>query len=143
MGKRLMSRFAGRLAIATVGLVAVSSLIALRPSRADGPNSDASADTEDTDSEDTPTIDPMSTNATCYVCHIPFVREPISKVHFAAEVTCIKCHGLSADHANDEDIGATRPDITFKRNEIDAACRKCHGTIHGAGVKIDKINFFC
>ena len=71
-------------------------------------------------------IDPLSVNASCYVCHIPFVREEISRVHFAEEITCIKCHGLSADHANDEDIGATKPDIIYARAEIDAACRKCH-----------------
>ena len=31
------------------------------------------------------------------------------------EITCVRCHGISAAHANDEDIGATPPDITFKR----------------------------
>ena len=36
----------------------------------------------------------MSVNATCYVCHLTFVREKISRVHFKEEVTCIKCHGV-------------------------------------------------
>jgi hypothetical protein len=74
------------------------------------------------------TIDPLSVNATCYVCHIPFVREEISKVHFAEEITCIKCHGLSAAHANDEDVGATKPDITYARDQVDKMCRECHET---------------
>ena len=41
-------------------------------------------------------------------------------------MTCIECHGLSAAHANDEDIGATKPDIVYRRDQIDAMCRKCH-----------------
>jgi len=68
----------------------------------------------------------MSVNATCYVCHMTFVREEISKVHFKEKVTCIKCHGLSAGHANDEHVGATKPDKLYKRHQIDAMCAECH-----------------
>ena len=71
-------------------------------------------------------IDPMSVNAACYVCHMTFVGEKISKIHFSKGVTCIKCHGVSAGHANDEDIGATKPDITYTRDQVDRACMKCH-----------------
>ena len=70
--------------------------------------------------------DPLGANAACYVCHITFIKEELSKTHLAAKVGCVKCHGLSAKHANDEDIGATKPDITYKRNQVDAACKKCH-----------------
>ena len=70
--------------------------------------------------------DPLGANAACYVCHITFVKEELSKVHLAAKVGCVKCHGLSAKHANDENIGATKPDITFKHDRVDAACKKCH-----------------
>ena len=73
-------------------------------------------------------IDPMSVNATCYVCHMTFVREEISKVHFKEKVTCVECHGTSAPHANDEHIGATKPDITYRRDQVDAMCEKCHET---------------
>lgn len=76
--------------------------------------------------DDSPEIDPLSVNAACYVCHTTFVREELSKVHLKEKVTCIECHGLSAGHANDEDIGATPPDITFKRKQVDASCGKCH-----------------
>ncbi len=69
---------------------------------------------------------PMGANAGCYVCHIPFVREKLSKIHLQAKVGCIDCHGISAGHANDEDIGATKPDITFKHEQVDAMCLKCH-----------------
>lgn len=71
-------------------------------------------------------IDPMSVNAACYVCHMTFVGEMISKTHFSKGVTCIKCHGVSAGHANDEDIGATKPDVTYSRGQVDRACMKCH-----------------
>ena len=71
-------------------------------------------------------LDPMGPNAACYVCHMTFVFEEIARTHLKEEVTCIKCHGLSAAHANDENIGATKPDITYKREEVDAACQKCH-----------------
>jgi len=71
---------------------------------------------------------PLGANAACYVCHIPFVKEELSKIHLRAEVACIDCHGLSAGHANDEEIGATPPDVTFKRSAINGFCRKCHKT---------------
>jgi len=83
-----------------------------------------------------PEVDPLGPNAACYVCHMTFVKEPLSKVHAKAKVSCIQCHGLSAPHANDEDIGATKPDITFKRDAVDAACRKCHETHDVAPAKV-------
>jgi len=71
-------------------------------------------------------IDPMGPNAACYVCHQTFIFEPMSVVHKAEKVTCIKCHGLSAAHANDEHIGATPPDVRYPREKVDAACAECH-----------------
>ncbi len=76
--------------------------------------------------EETPQIDPMSVNATCYVCHMTFVHEKISSQHFEEKITCVKCHGLSAKHANDENIGATKPDIIYARKDVDKMCEKCH-----------------
>ncbi|MBM3499870.1 MAG: hypothetical protein FJX74_14510 [Armatimonadetes bacterium] len=71
-------------------------------------------------------VDPLGPNAACYVCHMTFVREELSKTHLAKRVTCVKCHGLSASHANDEDIGATPPDRPYAREQVNAMCRKCH-----------------
>jgi len=71
-------------------------------------------------------IDPMGPNAACYVCHQTFIFEPMSAVHKAEKVTCIKCHGLSAAHANDEHVGATPPDVRYPREKVDAACAECH-----------------
>jgi hypothetical protein len=78
------------------------------------------------DADDGQRMDPLGPNAACYVCHIPFVREELSRVHLKAEVACIECHGRSANHANDENIGATPPDVVYGRDQIDASCAKCH-----------------
>jgi len=72
-------------------------------------------------------VDALGANAACYVCHMGFVKEQISKVHLSKDIGCIDCHGLSAPHANDENIGATPPDIVFERHEVDTMCLKCHG----------------
>ncbi len=69
---------------------------------------------------------PLGANAACYVCHMTFVKEELSKTHLRAEITCVRCHGPSAGHANDEDIGATPPDISFKRGQVNAMCLNCH-----------------
>ena len=68
----------------------------------------------------------LGPNAGCYVCHTTFLREPLSRTHLKAKVGCVRCHGVSADHANDEDIGATKPDIRFRRVQVNGHCRTCH-----------------
>ena len=88
--------------------------------------SDAGKAAPSTKAEPAEEVDPLGANAACYVCHMTFVKEDLSKSHLAAKVGCVKCHGLSAKHANDENIGATKPDITFKHDRVDAACKKCH-----------------
>ena len=69
---------------------------------------------------------PMGANAACYVCHMTFVNEELTKTHLRAKVPCTQCHGLSAGHANDEDIGATPPDIIIERDQVEIMCLKCH-----------------
>lgn len=101
-----------RVTAIAVGLVLLAVPCAVRFTRADPPAE--------------PMIDPMGPNSACYVCHMTFIREPISKVHLAAKVACVKCHGLSDKHANDENIGATKPDRVYKRHQIDQACAACH-----------------
>ncbi len=88
----------------------------------------ALADSDAADSDAAEETNPMGANAACYMCHIPFVAEELSKVHLKAKVACIECHGLSAPHANDEDIGATKPDIVFRRDQVSAMCYRCHET---------------
>jgi hypothetical protein len=79
---------------------------------------------------------PMGPNAACYVCHMTYVKEPLSRTHLKHKVYCIDCHGPSIGHANDEDIGATKPDIYFKRDKVNASCRECHGKHDAAPEKV-------
>jgi hypothetical protein len=71
-------------------------------------------------------VDVLGANAACCVCHMTFVAEDLVKTHLKEKVGCIDCHGLSAKHANDENIGATKPDVVFKRPQVDGNCVKCH-----------------
>jgi len=107
-------------------LAIVAGLLLVTLYRTGLPGSLALADKGSAAPSRTPASDPMGPNAACYVCHMTFVREELSKTHLRAKITCIKCHGLSAKHANDENIGATKPDVTFARADVNAACRKCH-----------------
>ncbi len=81
---------------------------------------------------------PLGPNAACYVCHMTYVKEPMSRLHLKNKVFCIDCHGPSIAHANDEDIGATKPDKYFKRGQVNASCRKCHETHDAAPEKVVK-----
>ena len=69
---------------------------------------------------------PLNPNAGCCVCHIPFIKEPLSTTHLEAKVTCVRCHGASIGHANDEHIGATPPDVKFAPGQVNPFCRACH-----------------
>jgi hypothetical protein len=72
--------------------------------------------------------DRLPPNAACYICHMPLMKDTITKTHAKAGITCTRCHGLSAAHANDEKIGATPPDRKFRNGEGIAFCRTCHKT---------------
>lgn len=74
---------------------------------------------------------PLGANAACLVCHMTFLEDSLSKVHLRNGMSCASCHGVSAPHANDEEIGRTPPDRSFKRTEVDPFCKKCH-TLHRA-----------
>ena len=73
-------------------------------------------------------LDPLGPNAGCYVCHMTFVGEELAKTHLKADTGCVDCHGTSAAHANDENIGATPPDVIIKGQKINPFCRQCHQT---------------
>ncbi|MBI5832427.1 MAG: hypothetical protein HZB16_08990 [Armatimonadetes bacterium] len=64
-------------------------------------------------------------NTLCLTCHINFETEDIVAKHLAAKLTCAHCHGLSYDHANDEE-SAAKPDVLFGRTEVSPFCGKCH-----------------
>ncbi len=68
----------------------------------------------------------VAPNDMCHVCHIPYAEEPLAVVHDKAKIWCIECHGLSAEHMQDENIGATPADIAYKKHQVDPMCSKCH-----------------
>ncbi len=69
----------------------------------------------------------VADNSPCFVCHLNYKGEPLARRHAGANVGCVKCHGESSAHRNDED-NVTPPEIMYPLDRIDRACRKCHTT---------------
>ena len=76
---------------------------------------------------------PRADNSACFVCHSNFQDELIVTAHAKENIGCIKCHGSSVAHRNDED-NVTAPDKMFASVRIDKACRQCHED-HNASVR--------
>lgn len=64
-------------------------------------------------------------NSACYVCHANYEKESLAEVHRKANVGCVKCHGPSLAHRNDED-NVVPPDVMYWPERIDASCAECH-----------------
>ncbi len=65
-------------------------------------------------------------NEACYVCHGNYREEPMAVSHAKQDVSCMKCHGPSLEHRNDED-NITPPDKMYALTKIDAGCQAdCH-----------------
>ena len=81
------------------------------------------------------TAKPKADNFACYVCHANYEDEPMVVSHAKEDVGCVKCHGESIAHRNDED-NVTPPDIMYPQEAIDKACAECHDTHDAPAVKI-------
>ena len=114
-----------RARLAWIALVAIALCLAALAQDAPPPAPEPATPAEE---EEGDVLDPMGPNGACYVCHMTFLREDLAKTHLKAKVTCIQCHGLSAGHANDENIGATKPDRVYERDQVSDSCRECHAT---------------
>jgi formate-dependent nitrite reductase cytochrome c552 subunit len=68
---------------------------------------------------------PVADNQACHVCHTNYEEEPMAVSHAKQNVGCVKCHGQSLEHRNDED-NITPPEIIYPTRKIDANCRQCH-----------------
>lgn len=64
-------------------------------------------------------------NELCIICHLYFDDEPIATDHLNAGLTCMHCHGRSADHHHDETM-MTSPDVLYGRTEVTGLCQQCH-----------------
>jgi hypothetical protein len=80
------------------------------------------------------TEDRSAINRACFVCHENFSEEPLVVLHAKEKIGCVKCHGESHAHRDDED-NITPPDVLYPLEKIDAACQSnCHET-HDAPAK--------
>lgn len=70
---------------------------------------------------------PKADNSACYVCHTNYDGEELVHQHAIANVGCVKCHGESIAHRNDEN-NITPPDTMYPADAIDTGCVKCHET---------------
>lgn len=61
----------------------------------------------------------------CYECHIDFRAEELVVDHEKHGVTCVRCHGPSQAHMEDE-VRRTPPDATFRGKAIAVFCLTCH-----------------
>jgi len=67
----------------------------------------------------------VADNAPCLVCHVNYKDEPLARQHADVKIGCVKCHGKSFAHRNDEN-NTTPPETMYPADEIDRACGKCH-----------------
>jgi len=74
-------------------------------------------------------------NAPCLVCHVNYKAEPLARQHAGQKIGCVKCHGDSFAHRNDEN-NTTPPEIMYPLGKIDKACKKCHQTHDVPAVKV-------
>jgi hypothetical protein len=64
-------------------------------------------------------------NSSCHVCHTNYKKESLATTHAQHAVGCVRCHGPSEAHRNDEN-NITAPDTMFPLARLDAACKHCH-----------------
>ena len=76
---------------------------------------------------------PVADNQACFVCHTNYQDEPMAAVHADNNVGCVKCHGESIPHRNDEN-NTTPPGTMFPPDKIELNCITCHDT-HDAPAK--------
>jgi len=74
-------------------------------------------------------------NSPCYVCHVNYEEDEFVTVHAEENVGCMKCHGESFAHRDDED-NITPPDILYGADMIGPACAKCHETHDAPAAKV-------
>jgi hypothetical protein len=68
---------------------------------------------------------PVADNGACLVCHTNYEHEEMVVQHADGNVGCIKCHGESLAHRNDED-NVTPPDVMYPASKIEKGCKECH-----------------
>lgn len=78
---------------------------------------------------------PVADNSPCFVCHSNYQEESLASVHALENVGCVRCHGVSLTHRNDEN-NTTPPDKMYPAEAIDLACAECHETHDASARKV-------
>ncbi len=78
---------------------------------------------------------PVVDNTACYCCHTNYEEDPFVVYHAKANVGCMKCHGKSLDHRNDEG-NIIPPDQMFPPEAIAANCKECHDRHNAPPAKV-------
>ena len=81
------------------------------------------------------TARPRADNSACLVCHANYKKEFLAGHHGLQNIGCVKCHGDSYAHRNDEN-NVTPPDKLFPRERIDLMCGRCHHSHDVAPAKV-------
>ncbi len=70
-------------------------------------------------------------NSACLACHANYAEEPFAAMHREMNVGCVRCHGPSEAHRNDQEH-VTAPDVMYLPEQIAPACAECHWTHRAA-----------
>ena len=70
-------------------------------------------------------IKALAENQPCFVCHVNYQEEVLASGHAKGGISCVKCHGDSFAHRNDEN-NTTPPDIMVPAEGIEPLCVTCH-----------------
>jgi hypothetical protein len=73
-------------------------------------------------------------NNLCLQCHADFEEEELATKHQEHGVTCVRCHGPSKAHMDDE-VRATPPDAIFRGPAMRVFCFTCHDAVKHAKEK--------
>ncbi len=82
------------------------------------------------DNPDELSVGTMPVNSRCIVCHMNYVKEDIAVTHARVNIGCVRCHGESDAHIDDESWSwggkGTPPDIMYVTEKINPFCTGCH-----------------
>ena len=78
---------------------------------------------------------PVADNLACFCCHVNYEEELLAVVHAKNNIGCVKCHGESFEHRDDEN-NVTPPDIIFPPEKIARKCKMCHRTHDAPAIEV-------
>ena len=79
-------------------------------------------------------------NSSCHVCHMNYEEDKLAVRHARIGVGCVKCHGESSAHCNDEN-NVTPPDLMYPAGKISPSCMRCHPAQKLAAADMHTLHF--